>query len=279
MSSAPQPCVQARILSGLVAASGLAAAPVAQAQSAWGLELAPVAVVSHWREFDAQGARLLREEGVLRGGHLRVHARWAGVQWFAAGQLASGQRHYDGQDNAGIPAQTDVQVGLREWSVGGQYRWSGGWLTGLEAQSRHVKRELLDVPGGAHGYTERWRADMLWWRLGYALWLKTGRAQLSWAMAPRARTTLDLAMPGYTSARLRPELERALQLQASWLSSPGASGLPGWQWGIDSVIEQRCFDRSEAVPLRRLGRLVGVVRQPQTEELSVSVSLQLQHHW
>lgn len=263
----------------LGAALALISPSMAQAQSGWSLEFAPVVQASHWREFDAQGARLLREEGVLRGAQLKLQTHWAGVQWSVAAQGVSGLRHYDGQDNAGAAAQTDVQVGSRQWSLAGLYRWSTGFLMGVEAQGRHLKRQLLDVPGGASGYTERWHGDMVWWRLGYAMPMGAGVAQLTGAWAPWARSAMDLDMPGYASTRLRPEQGRAMQVQAGWLSGPGTNGLPGWQWGITSVIEQRCFDRSEAVPLKRLGRLVGVVRQPQTEEFGMSVSLQLQHHW
>lgn len=249
------------------------------APSGWALEAAPVAYNSHWREFDAQGARLLREDGLLRGGVVKARVDWLGAHWFVAGQAVSGQRRYDGQDNAGMPAQTDVQVNVRQWQVGGQYQWPTGWLVGWEAQSRHQKRELLSIAGGAQGYVERWRGDMAWLRLGYAQRCGAGQAYLSWALAPWSRTTLDLAMPGHDPARLRPELDQAMQLQAGWRSEPMPGGWVGWRWGIQGELEQRRFDRSEAVPLKRNGRLIGVVRQPQTEEVGTSVALQLSHHW
>ena len=59
-----------------------------------------------FKEFDAQGTRLLREDGFLPG----LAGRWDGTfrQWSfgLAGELSGGEVDYDGQTQAGMPLQT-----------------------------------------------------------------------------------------------------------------------------------------------------------------------------
>jgi hypothetical protein len=80
-----------------------------------------------FREFDGQGDRLLREDGLLAG----IAGRWDGMfrQWSfgVAGELSGGEVDYDGQTQAGVPLQTKADELVYE----GRARI--GWIVPLKS--------------------------------------------------------------------------------------------------------------------------------------------------
>ena len=228
-----------------------------------------MAYSSHWREFDAQGARLFARRRLLRGGVVRLGSigwghiglwlascfgtaplRRARQRWHACANRCPGER---------APVAGRWPIPVAHWLVGGL----GGPVSASEARVAQHCGELKAMSSG-----------------GVATWLGcvwgmrnvVGRAGLPVVgPGPWSRTTLDLAMPGHDPARLRPELDQAMQLQAGWRSEPMPGGWVGWRWGIQGELEQRRFDRSGPSRSSRNGRLIGVVRQPQTEKVGTSV--------
>lgn len=99
-----------------------------------------------FREFDAQGDRLLREDGLLVG----IAGRWDGIfrHWSfgLAGELSGGEVDYDGQTQAGVPLQTKTDELIFE----GQARI--GWIVPL-------KRGFSTEYFGALGY-RGWERDI-----------------------------------------------------------------------------------------------------------------------
>lgn len=246
----------------------------AHAQVNASLGLSPVIQSSQWTERSVAGARLLRERGTLNG--LALDATYNHDQWrvrFEA-QAAKGQRFYNGQDNFGIPVQTHVRVGLDQQLMGIDYRIGEWFRLGLDGAQRKQRRELMSLPGGPSGYTERWATDALALRLGcewrsHGLWA----VNASWAL--RAKSALVLQLANRDDAILVPQRQKVAHAAVRWDAWEG----PGWGLALSGRFDWRHADRSEAVTLTRFGALLGSAAQPETTEQLFGVGLHATYSW
>lgn len=245
----------------------------AQAES-WSLGISSVVLESHWVEHGVSGNQLLQEKGVLNGLALDASGsqdRWA---WHIHRQASTGQRYYVGRDSFGSPAETHVRVSLDQRTLGIDYLLVSGIRVGLDGIHRAQRRELMSLPGGPTGYTERWATDALALRLGWVgrgcgIWYVNG----SWGLW--TRSTLMLTQANRDDATLIPKNQKVAHIGVRWDAWEGA----GLRVGLSGQLDWRHSDRSDPVAISQFGALRGTATQPETAEQLLRFGLHLAYAW
>lgn len=239
---------------------GLAAALPAAAASPWQLDLALRQDWQQWRETDADGRRLVAEDGRLSG--LAATLRWAPADaGFAAVSLAGwqGARDYDGLTSRGQPVQTrsDLRHGLIRAEAGlapAPLAWPGGWQwqPTLAVEGWQWQRRLRDAAGAA-GYPERYRQGLV--LLGLAAQDAAGwRLLLELGGGPGGRNALQL--PGRDATALPLGTARSARLAV------GGDVAPGWRWDLD--LQALSLAAGQERPITLQGVPLQSARQPRT---------------
>lgn len=261
----------------VVAAAALPA--TAAADSPWQLDLAARQEWQQWRETDAEGRRLVAEDGRLSG--LAATLRWAPAQaGFAALSLAGwqGVRDYDGLSNRGQPAQTrsDLRQALIRVEAGlapSPARWPGDsgtpepatwhWQPTVAVEAWQWHRHLRDAAGAA-GYPERYRQGMV--LLGLSAQNAAGwRLLLELGGGPGGRNQLRL--PGRDETSLPLGTARSARLAL------GGDLAPAWRWDVD--LQALSLAAGQERPVTLQGVPLQSARQPRT----ALRRLQLQLSW
>lgn len=238
--------------------------------------LAAGAEASRWRETDADGRTLVREQGRLATLAWQPEGRCAGQAWVAGLQAAAGRRDYDGQTTTGVPLQThsdirrlEARLGLR-WALGAAE--AGGmpaWWTGLGLAQRWLWRDIASR-GPVLGYPERfsrWQAEAVLGHrrlLGPGWWLQ---AELQLAAGPQGRMRLHLPQADAATLRTGSSQGLGLALQLGPVAEAGWSARLHWQAAREGA--------GPATPLYRGTVLVGGAAQPRVRQDSLGLQAQL----
>lgn len=259
---------QAALLATLVALPLAWWAPARAACAADTVALSAGVLDSRWNEHDAEGRRLLREQGRLPAATLAVGG--ACGAWLAelSWRHAAGQRDYEGFSNRGAAVQTDSRLRLNEWTLTLQRPLLEGLKLGLRAQRQETRRELVST-GKVLGYPELHRH----WVYGLGA-LAEGAAwgESSWHFGvwlgggPGASVRIDL--PTADPVRLKTGTLRQAELQGQWLSAPW--GL-GWRTSLGLRWRAERIGAGEVATLWRQGVAVGGALQPRHELRSVGL--------
>lgn len=220
---------------------------------------------SYWKEFDAQGRRLLRERGSLRMAGVQLAGQCPSWDWSAQAQWSQGERAYDGQTNTQASFRTHSNLHVQRLSFQAWLPMHEHWALGMQATHARIDRDIAGQ-GNVLGYPERfsyWQAS-----LG-ARYQGRWSDQLRWSTSgwlgagPAGRMQLDL--PRYDPITLPLGASRtvALSLDVAGGAHPQQ---PGWSWR--GGLSYR-FERTAAGPARALTRNgipAGVVLQPRFEQ-------------
>ncbi len=215
---------------------------------------------SHWEEFDAQGASLVRERGTLNVAGLQAVGRCGEVDWAAQWSRSQGQRSYDGVTTTQVPLQTHSQLRAQALSVAAWLPLGEGWAAGSQLGYRQIQRDIAGT-GRVLGYPERF--DYLQAALGVRY-----RA----ALGERVRLTASGWLGGGPGGRVRVDLPRAdpvtlplgsSRLLAVSLQLDGGEQLEaGWSWQAGVAYRREQTGAGAARALSRNGVSVGAALQP-----------------
>lgn len=226
--------------------------------------LGPLVQTQQWREYDAEGRRLLREHGTLAGAWLGAETQLAGAALDLRLELLRGRRDYEGQTNRGRPLQTHsaarhlrarLGVGWQlpllpsHWHAEG---WQAHGGVAIEQTVRH--RRIADA-GEVRGYAERYRQPLL--LAGTQLRSPSGW-QLSLDLGAGPDGQMRLRLPGRDQTPL--PLGRTTLLRASVGSELGGHGR--WHWQLQHEWLQ--LQAGDPRPVTLQGVVVGSARQPRT---------------
>ena len=265
---------RAALLAALAALPmALALALAMPAQAACGVDAVALSAGAHdsrWNEHDAEGRRLLREQGWLPEASLAFSAAcgsWSGeLSW----RHAVGERDYDGFSNRGAAVQTHSSLRMDEWNLSVQRPLLDGIKLGMRAQRQATRRELAST-GAVLGYPERHQhwvyalgalaEGAAWgesrWRL--AAWVGGGPGG-------RVRIELPIADP----VTLRTGVMRQAELQLQWLSAPWGQG---WRSSLGLRWRGERIGAGEVATLWRQGVAVGGALQPRHELRSTGLEV------
>jgi|AntRauTorcE11898_2_1112593.scaffolds.fasta_scaffold03131_3 hypothetical protein len=246
------------------------------------LTVAADSLAFQYREFDADGRELNREDGTLPG--IRLTARGAGRRLFARADLSfhDGDVDYDGETQRGAPFRTDTDTRLVSASVelGG---WIGSrpgrWGTYLRLARCAWERDIQGR-GNVQGLFEEYR----WTEVG-------GGVRRVWPQAGTTGWRHELSATGFTV--VDGEVDVALsRLQGSDLDDttldlgsefglrfrytairPLANGLRLW---IEPYYEYWEFGRSNTRPITSNGMATGgAVTEPRSESQRLGLAVGL----
>ncbi|WP_310386709.1 hypothetical protein [Roseateles sp.] len=246
---------------------------VRPAQAACGVDAAALsagAQDSRWNEHDAEGRRLLREQGRLPEAALALSAAcgsWSGeLSW----RHAVGERDYAGLSNRGAAVQTHSSLRMDESTLSVQRPLLGGIKLGLRAQRQATRRELAST-GAVLGYPERHRHWV--YALGAlaegAAWGESRWRLAAWVGGgPGGRVRIDL--PIADPVTLRTGVMRQAELQLQWLSAPWAEG---WRSSLGLRWRGERIGAGDATTLWRQGVAVGGALQPRHELRSAGLEV------
>lgn len=249
-----------------------------------GWQLAAGAEQSRWQEHDAQGRRLLREQGTLATVSVAAVGRCAGLDWQATLAAAQGQRAYSGSSSTGMPIRTHSGIHRQVLHLQAMLPLAptaDGWSAGLRLGHRWLARDLAGV-GAVQGYGERFAS----WQLaaGLARSLDLG----PWAGAPLALDAalwlgggppgrMVLNLPHADAATLHLGASQLLQLRLGLCNGSVAQCRPdgGRPWRIDLTWQQERAGAGPAQALWRNGVLVGGAAQPATRQQALGLQATL----
>lgn len=229
---------------------------------------------SRWNEHDAEGRRLLSEQGRLPEASIAFNAAcgpWsAELSW----RHAVGKRDYEGFSNHGAAVQTHSSLRLDEWALSLQRPVLDGVSLGIRAQRQETQRELASA-GKVLGYPERHEH----WVYAMGL-LSEGAAwgESRWHLAawlgggPGGQVRVDL--PIADEITLRTGTMRQGELQLKWLSAPWAEG---WRSSLGLRWRGERVGAGEAATLWRQVVAVGGALQPRHDVRTASLEVGVQH--
>lgn len=230
----------------------------------------------HYKEYDARGHVLDREDGVLPGLKVGFEARSGlyGIAIFAAAW--NGTVEYDGQTQAGSPLTATSDATITDYRLA----FSRGISSG--ANQAAVPARLIAEIG-----TRRWdrkirstaRTNSLYevyrwpyYRLGGEISLSETDKLSVGAKALAGRTfssSLEVHIKGYdtTTLDLKPGNSFHLSIPVSYRWRPKRSLL------VEPYFDYWHFDESSLQPLSRNGVSVGLVQEPENETSSFGITL------
>jgi hypothetical protein len=233
---------------------------------------------SQWRESDAAGNELVRERGTLNGLVVGWNWRSSGFDGKVEWEGLQGTRHYDGQTNQGMAAQSSTDVRERAWTAQVNLPLGGHWSPGITIQPARVERTIANS-GTAQGYTERWQWALvsagLGWTGGFGPQAITLRSDIGAMLHSR----LSVTLPGLDPATVVPRHGRLLRVGIDYQRELPSTSQWHWQLLGGAQWQGMKFDASEAVPLMSGGVLRGAVSQPCTRMNDYQWKLGLKLDW
>lgn len=233
---------------------------------------------STWTETDAQGRRLLREQGQLQG----VSLGWGVAPGVTGGRLElqtlSGRRDYAGQSSTGVPVHT--RSDLQHLGLWARWTWAldTGWQLEASLGGQGLRRSLRGT-AQAVGYTERWRWAEARAGLGHHWVLTAGRLQWQLDAGLLLAPQVDLQPGSFEPLRLRPGTGHSLATRLGW-SVPMPDLLPaGTQLQVGLQARADRFGASAAVPGFVQGQLRAAFSQPLTRQQSLGLTVGIERRW
>lgn len=264
-----------------VPAAALLAAAAPALGCGWSAAVQPLAEDSRWDEDAGNGARPVRERGVLRGVGIALRADCALGEFAVAAERARGERDYDGRSSSGAAVVSRSALRTTAWhgwwwspAAGGT---TAGWRWGALVRWREVSRAIGSA-GGALGSDEihSYAQAALAVRYMLPVGSDVAAAASSWRLEAAAGGgppgRMALRLPTADAATLRLGSSRLLLLGAAWESAPSARGA-SWLAGVRWTLEHTGAGAAQA--LLRHGVVVGGAVQPATRQSSLSATAAL----
>lgn len=226
---------------------------------------------SRWEEFNAQGRKLLREEGTLQTQGLSLGSDCGAMHWTGRISQVKGWRGYDGVSSTAMPLQTSSKIEQQQAKLVVLREISQTWSLGASLGYRRIQRDIAGV-GLVEGYPERfddWQAAA---GLRYALadWHGLQVVAEAWLGAgPKGSMLLRLPHADPATLRLGPSRMVQLGLQIGGKLSGGLTDRWGWQLRLDQVAERFAAGAGQAI--FRNGLLIGGAAQPETHQSALSL--------
>lgn len=216
---------------------------------------------SQWKEVDAQGKSLVREQGAIKVIGLQAAGQCRTVDWSAHWTLGRGERDYAGLTSTQAPFETHSRLQAQHLAAQAWLPVRADWSLGSQLGYRYIERDIAGK-GNVLGYPERF---------GY--WQAALGARYQAALGKQVRLTASAWLGGGPGGRVKLDLPHAdpvtLHLGSSRLLALGleldggeAENQPGWSWqaGVSYRHEQNSAGPSKT--LIRNGLPVGAALQP-----------------
>jgi hypothetical protein len=204
-------------------------------------------------ETDADGRRLVQEQGLLAGLRAELRGRLGadGPGWRADLALAAGPLDYDGRTQVGSTLATRTPTTLATAALGLAWPLAGGW-SGEGGVEVEAFRRRIEGVGAVAGLDERLVQPRL--RLGLAWDGGPWTARASLLAAERAPLAVRFDAGAFDRVTLRSGRATGLAVEAARELAPG--------WRLAAGLEHIDVGRGLARRLRSDGQPVGEVRQP-----------------
>lgn len=226
---------------------------------------------SRWEEFNAQGRKLLREEGALQTQGLSLDSDCGAMHWTGRISQVKGWRNYDGVSSTDMPLQTNSKIEQQQARLVVLREVAEAWSLGASLGYRRIQRDIAGV-GRVEGYPERfddWQAAA---GLRYALadWQGLKVVAEAWLGAgPKGSMLLRLPHADPATLRLGPSRMAQLGLQVSGKLAGGLADRWGWQLRLEQVAERFAAGAGQAI--FRNGILIGGAAQPEIHQSALSL--------
>jgi len=226
---------------------------------------------SRWEEFNAQGRKLLREEGALQTQGLSLGSDCGAMHWTGRISQVNGLRAYQGVSSNDMPLQTSSKIEQQQARLVVLREVSEAWSLGASLGYRRIQRDIAGV-GLVEGYPERfddWQAAA---GLRYALadWHGLKVSAEAW-LGAGPKGSMLLRLPHADPATLHLGSSRMVQLglQIGGKLAGGVTDRWGWQLRLDQVAERFAAGAGQAI--FRNGILIGGATQPETQQSALSL--------
>lgn len=224
---------------------------------------------SRWQEFDAQGGRLLIEQGTLGRLDLALSSRCAAIDWQLTLALASGRRGYDGRSSSGAPLSTHSAIDRSALAMAAWLPVADGWSMGGQLVYRQLRRNIASA-GPVSGYAEVFSDS-------HALALLRHQSRLGGRLGLTAELGLGAGPPGRLALQLPYADAAVLRLGASRLLQAGlglrlgATAEPASSWQLQLSYRAERFAAGRPQVLLRHGQVVGGAAQPETRQSALGL--------
>lgn len=219
-------------------------------------------------EFDRAGTTLVRETGWLPGVTARVDWQADRLGLFAGGELYQHGISYQGQTQAGAPAQSTSATRLTQLRAGASYAVTAAVAAFAGAEWDSWRREI-EPAAGAAGLQERSVSTrLLLGARGQWHGAAIGAVGIDGALVVARPERLDVGFSGlYDTATLTTRRARGWRIGASM--RPAAAPRLELRAGFDTIVVPRSGD----VPLTRAGQFIGTIAQPEHARRAISLGL------